>query len=175
MQKLHPRVIWLFFINSMLRWLSLFIFGGVYLVFFYFGSYVSSDNTAVNYLANLAVLVYIGAILFIVILSYVWARLSYHFYRYELTDNGFKKESGVIYKQYVTIPYERIQNVDIYRGVIARILGLSDIHVQTAGSTVAAGKYGKVSEGRLPGLAFQDAEKLQDELIKRAKGSKSGV
>ena len=61
------------------------------------------------------------------ILCFIWAKLTYRFYRYESTDLGFRKESGVIYKKYVTIPYDRIQNVDIYRGILARILGLSDL------------------------------------------------
>ena len=109
-----------------------------------------------------------------VLLLYVWARLSYKFYRYELTDDGFKKELGVIYKKYVTIPYERIQNVDIYRGILARILGLSDLNIQTAGASAQVTKYGVFgagAEGRLPGLLHEDAEKLRDELIKRAKHS----
>lgn len=104
-----------------------------------------------------------------IVIVYVWARLSYRFYLYELTENGFKKESGIIYKRYVTIPYDRIQNVDIIRGVWARILGLSDLQIQTAGMSGAA----YYSEGRLPGLSTEDAEKLRDELINRARQSKN--
>lgn len=110
------------------------------------------------------------------ILSFVWAKLSYNFYRYELTEAGFRKELGVIYKKYVTIPYDRIQNVDIYRGLLARILGLSDLNIQTAGASAIVGRYGSASigsEGRLPGLSREIAEKLRDELIQRARYSKS--
>ncbi len=32
----------------------------------------------------------------LILILYFWARLSYKFYKYELTDLGFKKESGVI-------------------------------------------------------------------------------
>ncbi len=110
-----------------------------------------------------------------VLLGYGWAYLSWHFYRYELREDGFRKEHGVIWKKYVTIPYERIQNVDIYRGVLARILGLSDLHIQTAGMSSTIGGYGiggAVSEGRLPGISKEEAERLRDELIKRARGKK---
>ena len=113
-------------------------------------------------------------LLILILLLYVWARLSYKFYLYELTEDGFKKELGVIYKKYVTIPYERIQNVDIYRGILARILGLSDLNIQTAGASAQVtrhGVFGAGAEGRLPGLLHEDAEKLRDELIKRAKHS----
>ena len=49
-------------------------------------------------------------------ISYIWARLSYKNYRYRLTDLALEKELGVISKKYVSIPYDKIQNVDIYRG-----------------------------------------------------------
>ncbi len=101
--------------------------------------------------------------------AYCWARLSYHYYRYELTEQGFKKESGVIWKRYVTIPYDRIQNVDIYRGIIARILGLSDLQIQTAGYSAPNAA---MSEGRLPGLSQSDAELIRDELINRTQRSR---
>ncbi len=85
---------------------------------------------------------------------------------------GFRKELGVIWKRYVTIPYDRIQNVDIYRGVIARLLGLSDLNIQTAGATFGSGR-SAFSEGRLLGLSRDIAEKLRDELILRARHSKN--
>jgi len=69
--------------------------------------------------------VWILVFLFFVIFSYVRSRLLYKYYFYELTENSFRKEHGIIYKKYVSIPYTRIQNIDIYRGVLARILGLS--------------------------------------------------
>ena len=120
--------------------------------------------------------IFVVILLILILLLYVWARLSYRFYRYELTEDGFKKELGVIYKKYVTIPYERIQNVDIYRGILARILGLSDLNIQTAGASAQVnrhGVFGAGAEGRLPGLLHEDAEKLRDELIRRAKHSEN--
>jgi uncharacterized membrane protein YdbT with pleckstrin-like domain len=106
----------------------------------------------------------------IVIFCFIWAKLTYRFYRYELTENSFRKELGVIYKKYVTIPYDRIQNVDIYRGILARLLGLSDINIQTAGSSVDT----LGGEGRLPALSKEVAEKLRDEVLRRSRESRGG-
>jgi uncharacterized membrane protein YdbT with pleckstrin-like domain len=100
------------------------------------------------------------------IICFIWSKLTYYFYRYELMDAGFRKELGVIYKKYVTIPYDRIQNVDISRGILDRILGLSSLNIQTAGSSDMTG-----AEGRLPGLSREVAEQLRDELIQRARQS----
>lgn len=106
----------------------------------------------------------------IILISLIWALLTYRFYRYQLTDNAFQKEHGIIWKKYVTIPYDRIQNVDIYRGLFARLLGLSDLQIQTAGG-ITRGSYGAFSEGRLPGLSKEVAIKIRDELIQRARQS----
>lgn len=167
MKQLHPKAVWLFFVSYILRgvifWLVLiYIFSSVVIGL--------SETTRKSFWWFFGFVILFLVLYFI--FAYVWARLSYRFYRYELTEDSFKTEKGVIYKTYVTLPYERIQNVDIYRGIMARLLGLSDIHIQTAGISYA-GKYGRSSEGRLPGLSRQDAEQLRDELIRRAKQSKN--
>ena len=76
----------------------------------------------------------------------------------------------------MTIPYDRIQNVDIYRGILARLLGLSDLNIQTAGMSAIINRYGVSgggAEGRLPALSREVAEQLRDELIQRARQSKN--
>ena len=162
MNQLHPRAVWLFFISSFLSLLFVFIIFGFQA--FIFLSEIAKDMSFIGYVGW-----FLAIMVFLIVLPFIWAKLSYRFYKYELTDDGFRKELGVIYKKYVTIPYDRIQNVDIYRGILARILGLSDLNIQTAGSSAQASR----GEGRLPGLSREDAEKLRDELIRRAKQSKN--
>ena len=169
MNQLHPRAVWLFFTSSFLRLFLVFIFIGIQATIML--SKIGEDTGAASYVGWFLVIV-----VFLIILLFIWAKLSYRFYKYELTDDGFRKELGVIWKKYVTIPYDRIQNVDIYRGVLARLLGLSDLNIQTAGASAQVSRYGGLTgraEGRLPGLLREDAEKLRDELIRRAKQSKN--
>src|SRR3989344_5717005 len=142
MKQLDPKVIWMFFIQYVLAWIFLVILLAVPLIVAYFSS-EGKDVSVVMYVGW-----WLGPILLLP-LFFVWAKLTYKFYKYELRDNGFRKESGVISKRYVTIPYDRIQNVDIYRGIIARLLGLSDLHIQTAGTSAPVA----IGEGRLPGLS----------------------
>ena len=174
MKQLDPKAVWLFFFNSILAWLLLIIFSSF---FFLAATGAFNDKTydASNLMPLFSILNWLWFIVpAVIILCFVWAKLTYHFYRYELTDNGFRKESGVIYKKYVTIPYDRIQNVDIYRGILARFLGLSDLQIQTAGASAVMGRYGAMgmgAEGRLPGLSREIAERLRDELIQRARHS----
>lgn len=168
MKQLDPKAVWLFFIGSILRW---FIF---IVIFVIYGVVILSnlDKGAPLFgFLNWLWIIIPGLLIFF----WIWAKLTYHFYRYELREDGFRKELGVIWKKYVTIPYDRIQNVDIYRGVIARILGLSDLNIQTAGASAQVSRYGAWglgAEGRLPGLSREVAEQLRDELVKRAKQSR---
>jgi membrane protein YdbS with pleckstrin-like domain len=167
--QLDPKAVWLFFLN--------FITFGIFLAtlfilpfcFVAWGSfYFLLNNSLFAFLAlSYGLIVFYIAIL---IFGFIWSKLAYNNYKYELRDDGFRKESGVIIKSYVTIPYERIQNVDIIRGIWARIVGLSDLQIQTAGSSLQI-----TAEGRLPGLNPDVAEKLRDELVKRARLGHQGL
>jgi len=174
MKQLNPKAVWLFFISFILRAFIPIIFLSIWGFVFLGGLSESLDNGgefSFGFLNWLWIIIPV-----FLILCFVWAKLTYHFYRYELTDVGFRKELGVIYKKYVTIPYDRIQNVDIYRGILARILGLSDLNIQTAGISATVGQYsisGGGSEGRLPALSRETAEQLRDELIQRARQTKN--
>lgn len=160
MKHLDPKATCLFFIAALGRGLPFILV----IVFVWISFY--NDESMPQTLVNTVTWLVPAVLLLVLIIGWVWARLSYRFYKYELREDGFRKESGIIWKKYTTIPYGRIQNVEIYRGLIARILGLSDLHIQTAGG-VAQSRYGAFSEGRLPGLSRADAEKMRDELVNR--------
>ncbi|MDO8470900.1 MAG: PH domain-containing protein [bacterium] len=171
MQKLDPKVVWLFFLKSLIRWVFVSVFLTIFLNFFLDIFNTLQLQTNLEEIDLNLILLIIPSI-FVFILAWIWAKLTYHFYRYDLREDGFRMEMGVITKKYVTIPYERIQNVDIHRGILARILGLSDLQIQTAGMSASFSRYGVVgagAEGRLPGLAKDVAEKVRDELIQKAR------
>lgn len=110
---------------------------------------------------------YIVFFLFILwpLISLFTAKLIRNSWKYQLTEKAIKIEKGVIWKKYISIPYNKIQNIDIYRGIIDRILGLSKVQIQTAGYSIT--KYGVTSEGQLPGLNKNTAETLREALINK--------
>lgn len=173
MEKLHPKAVWIFFFRFLFRGLIFFIFISIWL-----GSFLAQLGPRRGYLRwGYLWWAFLIFSLF-VIFCYIWAKLTYRFWAYQLTEDAFKKERGVIWKKYISIPYERIQNVDIRRGIIARILGLSDLQIQTAGYSAVYGRRGMAgigAEGYLPGLDMSVAEQLREKLIKRAKGVKQGL
>ena len=168
MKQLDPKSVWLFFVSFILRWFIVIILLSPLSSAFFVGDIRKSLDDGSGFSFGFLNWLWIIIPAFIV-LCFIWAKLTYHFYHYELTEAGFRKELGVIYKKYVTIPYDRIQNVDIYRGIVARILGLSDLNIQTAGTSMQTMR----GEGRLPGLSREVAEQVRDELIERARQSKN--
>lgn len=158
MKNLDPKARLLFFIQHIIGWLVFSGFGSFWL----FGL-MTGLNEASTVSASTIVWLSLGLFVAIVLLAWLTSWLTYINYHYELGENGFQKESGVIYKKYVTIPYSRIQNVDIYRGIFARIFNLSDIRIQTAGSSLNT----ITSEGMLPAIHKDEAIKIRDELMKR--------
>lgn len=169
MKQLHPNAIWLFFFQFLFIGLVALIIISISALPALLGF---SGAIAQEIILGLGLLV----VIFYIFFCYIWAKLTYHFWRYEFAEDSVKIEQGVIWKKYISIPYERIQNVDIYRGILARIFGLSDLQIQTAGYSGGYGRYGIMhSEGRIPGIGVQTAEQLREELIKKVKGTKQGL
>lgn len=163
-QQLDPKAVWLFFLRSVF----VFLFIAIWIGF----SFIAVLSETTSGALGIGLVILLG----VLVIAFIWAKLTYHFYRYELTEEGFRKELGVIFKKYVTIPYDRIQNVDIYRGILARILGLSDLNIQTAGMSASVGRFGVSgagAEGRLPALSREVAEEVRNELIRRARQTKN--
>ncbi len=172
MKQLDPKAVWLFFFSRVVITPIMFV------IFFTMAS-LSFGYVGILYGGNfdfsILILLVVILLLLSIVFNFFWSTLIYKNYKYELRADGFRKEHGVISKKYVTIPYERIQNVDIYRGLLSRILGLSDLNIQTAGMSTTVGSYGGGSEGRLPALDPKVAEELRDELVARARGKSQGL
>lgn len=152
MKQLHPRAVWLIFFSRIISWIAIAIFIAMFVAFKFAFELGAIGKSSEDFVGWPFLGWFILTFVILMIVAYLVARLTYHFYRYELTESEYRAEQGIIWKRYISIPYERIQNVDIYRGVIDRLLGLSDLQIHTAGygAAGAASKFG--SEGRLPGL-----------------------
>ncbi len=166
MEKLSPKVVWIFFVR--------FLFAGLFIFAVLFWMLIPII-LAGGILSGKVFLFPAAVFVFYVLFCYGWAKLTYRFWLYDITEDTFKMEHGVIWKRYVSIPYERVQNIDIHRGVMARIFGLSDLRIQTAGFGGAQGRYGAWAEGNLPGIKREKAEQLREELISKVKGTKQGL
>ncbi len=63
---------------------------------------------------------------------------------------------GVVIQRATSIPYERIQQIDVERGPLERLMGLSQLVIRTAAATTDANLYG---------LSPAVADQLRDRLL----------
>lgn len=102
--------------------------------------------------------------------------MTYNRWFYEIGQDSIRLERGIIWKRYSNVPYERVQNVDITRGIIARMCGFSTLMIQTAGySAPVRSGYGPSVEGYIPAVSVQEAEKIREHVLKKIKGKSSGL
>lgn len=153
MKQLHPGAKWLFRIQAYLGFAVLI---GISLGVF------ANLAVALGIFKVFATVALVG-IVFIAIIGEIYARLAYNRWFYEFDDDGLKMENGIIFKRYSNVPYTKVQNIDVTRGILARIIGFSSVHLQTAGYS------GKNShaEGTLPALSVEEAEKVRTLVMKK--------
>lgn len=163
--QLHPGAKWLFRLRGLgaIIWL-LVLFGWILIA----GASLDSLIGAI-----ISIIVILIVLLFII---EIYARMAYNRWFYEFTDSNLKLERGIIWKRYSNVPYERVQNVDIQRGILARLFGFSTVMIQTAGFSVPANGYGMMAEGYLPAVSMEEAEQIREFLMKKiSKRSKQGL
>lgn len=85
---------------------------------------------------------------------------------YQLRDDDLLFRRGLLFQRFVSVPYGRMQLVDINRGPISRALGLSDLRFVTAAAS---------SGVSIPGLTEADAEELRDRLVELAESRRAGL
>ncbi|WP_048076727.1 PH domain-containing protein, partial [Halorubrum sp. AJ67] len=98
-----------------------------------------------------------GAAILVAMLAYEVA--YYRRFEYVLTEDTLDISSGVISRREREIPYRRIQNVDVSRGVIQRAIGVAAVDLETAG--------GSSTEGSIRFVTPEEATRLQREVQRR--------
>jgi putative membrane protein len=76
-------------------------------------------------------------------------------FEFRVGANEIRIDSGIISRTHRSIPFDRIQDVDITQGPIARLLGIAKVKFETG----AAG--GRHTEGSLPAITLQRAQELR--------------
>lgn len=85
---------------------------------------------------------------------------------YQLREDDLVFRCGIMWQRVVSVPYGRMQLVDITRGPVARALGLADLKLVTAAA---------VTNVAIPGLLLPDAEELRDRLVELAEARRAGL
>lgn len=122
----------------------------------------SSDDPTRGHL-GWAVLVVAAVLLLIVAGSW----LSWRFSRYRLGATLIELRTGFLFRQHRQVRFDRIQAVDVGRPLLARLTGLSEVVVQSAG--------GRNSQLKLSFLADSRAREVREQLMSLASVADSQV
>lgn len=85
---------------------------------------------------------------------------------YQLRDDDLLFRRGLMFQRFVSVPYGRMQLVDINRGPLDRAVGLSQVKFVTAAAATGV---------TIPGLVAADAEELRDQLVALAESRRAGL
>ena len=83
-------------------------------------------------------------------------------FEYRVGSNEIRIDSGILSRTHRSIPFDRIQDVDISQGPIARLLGLAKVKFETGAS---AGD--EKDDGALVAIALSRAEALREQVRAR--------
>ena len=102
----------------------------------------------------------IAAILF-VSLFFRW--LAWTRFRYVISEEEIRVESGILNRNVRSIPYERIQDVSIEQKLLPRLFGLGEVKFETGS--------GDGDEGKLSFVSTQEGERLRELIRDRKEGA----
>lgn len=74
------------------------------------------------------------ALLVLLIYILVRAVLSYLNFKFKVKDNNFVLKDGILNKTNVSIPFEKIQNINFKQNLIQQLLNVTQVEIETAGA-----------------------------------------
>lgn len=100
------------------------------------------------------IIIFISVVLFIILaFSSIISILGFYKKGYLLRENDISYQKGLLIYKLTTVPFNRIQHVEVNQGILAKIFHLSSVKIYTAG--------GSSSDLSIPGLPVNDAQKLK--------------
>ena len=88
--------------------------------------------------------------------------LHWRRFEFRVGANEIRIDSGIFNRNHRSIPFDRIQDVDISQGPVARLLGLARVKFETGGSA-----QDKDDDGALAAIALPRAEALREQVRAR--------
>ena len=124
------------------------------LIGFFLIEYFSSDNIPIKVLIGVP---FIFVVLFV--LKLVLVILGFPKKGYLLREQDVSYRSGLLIYKLTTIPFNRIQHVEVSQNMVEKSFGLSSVKVFTAG--------GSVSDLSIPGILPDKAHQIESFLLSK--------
>ena len=107
-----------------------------------------------------------GSLAIILIITIAFTPRRVRAIGYQLRDDDLVFRRGILFQRIVSVPYGRMQLVDVNRGPLARAFGLSELKFVTAAAATGV---------TIPGLPELEAEELRDTLVTLAESRRAGL
>ena len=104
-------------------------------------------------------------------ITYALRRLDYELRWYIVTDRSLRIRTGLVRLQESTMSFANLQQVEVKQDPIQRLLGLADVHVQSAGGGGGNehSKYNKAEDSLHTGIfhSVENATEIRDLILER--------
>jgi membrane protein YdbS with pleckstrin-like domain len=111
----------------------------------------------------------IAVTLVLMLARYFLIRLDYDMRFYVLTDRSLRIRRGSLSIEESTYTFANVQNLTLQQGPLERLLGITHLHIETAGGGAANGSGdsgdGIHHKGRLEGIEPETATQLRDQIL----------
>lgn len=116
----------------------------------------------------------VSVLLLELLISYAAVRLDYEKRWYLVTNRSLRIREGVVRVSEITISFANIQNVSISQGPVQRMLGISDLRVDTAGggSVIAIGTPADAIMHTAFFRGVDNAERIRELIQEQLRGQK---
>lgn len=155
--KLNPDVKYVWIIYSLRS--SLFLFIILLILDIVFLNEFINDIIQNNLNSSINIPIIIFPLLiftFLVIYNLIVIFVGYNFWEFEIKENEIELQRGIFTKIKTTVPFNRIQHIDLRQNIIERFFELASIFIYTAGT--------KGSDLYIPGLPKYYSEYLRENL-----------
>lgn len=102
---------------------------------------------------GLALLIALVALALAMAVTMVFSWLNWRAFNYQVLPDQLVISRGILNRRRRSIPAERIQDVSIKQSLVARLLGLAEVRIETGG--------GEADEGRLDSVSLAEAHRLR--------------
>jgi membrane protein YdbS with pleckstrin-like domain len=110
--------------------------------------------------------VLLAAVVVVTVIGLVIAPRRARSIGYTMRADDLLFRRGIMFQRFVSVPYGRMQLIDINRGPVGRALGLADLKFVTAAASTGV---------VIPGLPEADAAELRDRLVELAESRRAGL
>ncbi|QTE22641.1 PH domain-containing protein [Polaribacter cellanae] len=116
------------------------------LLFLFIQKFSKISETTLNY-------IYLG-VLVVLVFFLVRAFLIFKNFQFKIENNHFILKRGILKKTNISIPFDRIQNINFKQNIIQQIINVHEVNIETAGSAKA--------EISIKALSFKEAKALKN-------------